>query len=173
MNNRRYLILIRLALTITLAGPLAQQAGADTISTCIGFIPALPCYNIEVLVPPAMGSSDIEPVPLSGNLIGDDPRGIGSGSAFAFADFNRLGVKDVTTFNSQTPARGIDVTADAFAGFGDSFFWSGSSGNFGLDSISLATPMPRRTRSARALPLGRPCSGSHLRAAAMPLGTFD
>jgi hypothetical protein len=140
MNNKRYLILIRLALTFTLAGPLAQQAGAETVTSCIGFIPTLPCYNFEVLVPSGMGSSDVEPFPLSGNLMGEDLRGIGSGSAFALADFNRLGVKDVSTLNTQTPLRGIAVTADAFSGFGDAFVWNGSPGKlrFTFDLVGNA-----------------------------------
>ena len=81
MNNRRYLILIKLALTIAVAGPLVQRAGADTVSTCIGFIPKLPCYNIELLMPPSIGSSDLEAFPLSGGLGGSDPRGLATPAA--------------------------------------------------------------------------------------------
>ena len=109
----------KLALAIAVAGAMAQSSDASTI--CLS---GNPCYTIGLMAPGGSMVDDSEPFPVENSLLGLDPGGFGSGSAFAFAAFGRVGAR----------SQAIDTVLDLFdepvkatgeAQFTDQFIWRG------------------------------------------------
>jgi len=96
-----------LALAIAMAGAMAQSSSASTICPS-----GSPCYTIGLLAPGGSMAEDSDPFPVEHSLLGIDPGGFGSGSAFAFAAFGRVGARSqaLTLFptlsRSQSKRRG-------------------------------------------------------------------
>ena len=105
---------------------LAQSGKAATIDNCGAGIAFLPCYTIALIVPGTDMTSDSELSPVSLNLFGIDPRGVGNGSSFAVSAFGRVGARAEATDTFGPLNSG--VSAEARAIFEDSFPWHGGPG---------------------------------------------
>jgi hypothetical protein len=120
---------VKLALAIAMAS-VPQSTKGDTIENCTGGDTSnvssnVPCYMINLNAPSGDNHIESQFFPISGNLFGIDPRGVGSGSALGSSGFGRVGAKTDVTNNSPTHL-GVPVVASASAEFDDFFSWNGA-----------------------------------------------
>ena len=108
-----------LALAIAMAGAMAQSSSASTICPS-----GSPCYTIGLLAPGGSMAEDSDPFPVEHSLLGIDPGGFGSGSAFAFAAFGRVGARSQAIDTVPDPFE-EPVKATGEAQFTDELIWRG------------------------------------------------
>jgi hypothetical protein len=90
-KNPVILNMAKLTLVIVAASALAESSRGDTIVNYTGGDTSnVPCYMLNVTVPGPDNHMESEFFPVSGNLDGLDPRGVGFGSVFAVANFGSV-----------------------------------------------------------------------------------
>jgi hypothetical protein len=109
-------------MTLALAIAMAQSSNASTI--CLS---GSPCYTIGLLAPGGSMLADSGPLATSGTILGLDPAGFGSGSAFAVASFGRVGAKS-EAIDTVPDIFDEPIKATADSQFTDQFIWGGGSG---------------------------------------------